>query len=282
MSARSASAHGSPGPSAARARAGPRRGRRRRRDARACELDREAAGAAAGVEHRAAGAATRRSRPPRASRAAEARLVLVEVHLRAPLRPLRRHLVCVHCDLTSSSDERADAVEVCVVMVVERVEQDRVEPGGSAALDVHRHRVADVRDPAALDVGEVLAARSRRSRGSGFETPTTWLSMITRMLQPCPSPTWQTPLRRQHLLDLPARVRDDTDRHLAAPAARAAPPCSRGSAIATAARSASGRGRAPRRPDPPAAHRPTRRTRGRTRPRTPRRIRRRSSRPSPK
>src|SRR5687768_15244507 len=35
------------------------------------------------------------------------------------------------------------------------IEQQGPQAGGSGAADVHRHRVADVRDAAALDVGKV-------------------------------------------------------------------------------------------------------------------------------
>ena len=242
MSARSASAHVSVGRLLLRAAtAGPRRGRRRPTSMpRRCELDRQPARAAAGVEHRPRGGSdSTKSASPCESGTAEPRLVLVEVDLptatasTAATPGLRRRSCSQQlraasgsgrsrrrdgrrtgragsgaarrrgrrrCPSSPSRRRRRSARGRCRRTVCERVVEDR------------RVRLGHADDVAVDDHPHAACAR--------------------------PSPTWHTPLRREHLLDLPARVRDHADRHAARRAARAAPPCSPGSASATGTRCA--------------------------------------------
>ena len=71
-------------------------------------------------------------------------------------------------ELVGEVGERADPLEVGVGMIVVRVDEDRVEPGAARRRDVHRHRVADVGDATAVELGEVRRGRGRRSPGRAW------------------------------------------------------------------------------------------------------------------
>ena len=86
-------------------------------------------------------------------------------------------------------------------------------PAARAAADVHRHRIADVGDVVRGRSPRRTAGRVRRSPGRAWRRRRHGCRRRHARGRAVPSPTWHTPLARQHLGDLAAGVRDHADRH---------------------------------------------------------------------